>query len=212
MAQCNPGQMSSHCATERRFAPTRRLHAGYGVLLLLAVIPDPALGQQVTLADLGGVVIEARLLRQQTLFREGREVSNQFQNDLKIEIGLSDRIQQMNSPTAYTARGIRKGKTTSGSWTIERSRETVTRGGGHSMWIFADGTLTFLRTFKGGALKRVFAFARSSNRLNCTASRTFVHEQGVRGIHLDSGIDDVPTVIQGRNHAMIRNLATRWQC
>jgi hypothetical protein len=179
----------------RAFASTRGLHAGYSGLALLTLIVYPASAQHITLADLEGAVIEARFLRQQTIFREGHHRSNQFQNDLKIEIGPADKIQQTNNPTAYTVRGIRKGKTTSGSWTIERPRETESRGGGHSMWIFADGTLTFLRTFKGGGLKRVFAFSRDASGLGCTASQTFAHEQGVRGIHLDSSIGDVPVVI-----------------
>jgi hypothetical protein len=164
-------------------------------LLLLAAISSPASGQAVTLADLEGALVEVRFLRQQTISREGRELSNQFQNDLKIEIGPADTIRQTNSPTAYTTRGTRTGKTTSGSWTLERPQETPTRGGGHGIWIFADGTLTFLRTFQGGALKRVFAFTRGAGGLTCTATQTFAREQGVRGIVLDSGIDNVPTVI-----------------
>jgi hypothetical protein len=96
-------------------------------MLFLAAI-SPALGQAVTLADLEGALVEVRFLRQQTIFREGREISNQFQNDLKIEIGPAD----------------------------------TTRGAGG---------------------------------LNCTASQSFAREQGIRGIILDSGIDNVPTVI-----------------
>jgi hypothetical protein len=166
-----------------------------GPLPLLAAI-SPALGQAVTLADLEGAAIEVRLLRQQTVLREGREHSNQFQNDLKIEIGPADRIQQTNTTTAYTARGTRKGKTTSGWWTLERPRETTSRGGGHGVWIFADGTLTFLRTFQGGALKRVFAFTGGgAGGLNCTATQTFAREQGVHGIVLESAVDNVPIVI-----------------
>jgi hypothetical protein len=97
--------------------------------LLLLLGACPASGQALTFAELEGAVIEARFLRQQTLLREGREVSNQFQNDLKIEIGPADRIQQTINPTAYTQRGTRKGKTTSGSFTVEHAREIPSRGG-----------------------------------------------------------------------------------
>jgi hypothetical protein len=163
--------------------------------LAAAVISSPAAEKPVSFDDLKGVVIETRFLRQQTLLREGREVSNQFQTDLKIEIGSPDRIHQTISQTAYTARGTRKGKTMSGSWTLEHPQETTTRGGGHSVWIFADGTLTFLRTYQGGALKRFFTFTRISAGLACTGGENFAREQGVRGIVLNSGIDGVPTVI-----------------
>jgi hypothetical protein len=163
-------------------------------LFFLAAIFSPR-AQEVMLADLEGAIIEARFLRHQTLIREGHEVSNQLQTDLKIEIGPADKIRQTLSPTVHTVRGIRKGKPTSGEWTLERARETVTRGGGHTVWFFSDGALTFLRTFQGGALKRVFTFTSGPGGLSCTGTENFVREQGVRGIHLNSGFDDVPVII-----------------
>jgi hypothetical protein len=179
----------------RIFVPTHGLCSRVGGLLLVAALSSSALGQDVTLADLEGVVIEARFLRQQTFIREGRERTNQVQNDVHIEIGFAGNIQQTVSPTAYTANGARKGKTTSGAWIIEQPRELASRGGGHGVWIFADRALTFLRTFKGGALKRIFAFARGADGLHCTGTETFAYEQGVHGIHLDSGINGMPIVI-----------------
>jgi hypothetical protein len=116
-------------------------------LLLLAAI-SPAWGQPVTLADLEGIVIEARLVRQQTHLREGRERSSQVQDDFTIEIGPAGSIHQTINPTSHTARGSRKGKTVSGSFTLERPQETTNSGGGHAVWIYEDGTLTFLRTFQ----------------------------------------------------------------
>jgi hypothetical protein len=193
-AKRNEGTFSLCCA-KGHFAPTHGLRSRVGGLLLVAALSSSAVGQDVTLADLEGVVIEAQFLRQQNFIRQGRERTNQLQNDLQIEIGFAGNLQQTVSPTAYTANGVMKGKTTSGSWTIEQSREIVTRGGGHGIWIFANRTLTFLRTFKGGGLKREFTFTRGADGLHCTAIETFAYEQGVRGIHLDSGINDMPIVI-----------------
>ena len=169
-------------------------------LLLLQTTNGPTLGQEaVALVDLEGAVIEARFLRQQTIIREGREVSNRFQNDLRIDMGPGGKIQQTISPTAYTKRGTRRGKTTSGSWTIGQVREVASRGGGHGVFNFADANLTFFRSFRGGAMKRVFAFTRGAIGLSCSATETFLHEEGVRGIQLDSALDNVPITILSSN-------------
>ena len=41
----------------------------------------------------------------------------------------------------------------------------------------------------------MIAFTRDAGGLTCSATQTFVHEQGVRGIVLESGIDGVPAII-----------------
>jgi hypothetical protein len=161
----------------------------------LGVISASAWGQTVTLSDIEGTILEIRSLRQQTSRREGRERSNQIQSDIRITIDAGGMIHFSGTPTAYTKRGTRKGKPTSGKWTLEQTRELPTRGGGHGVWIFEDATLTFLRTYKGGALKRTIPFARDAKGLTCNYNETLVREEGVSGIVLESGIDGVPTTI-----------------
>jgi hypothetical protein len=156
---------------------------------------SPAWAQPMTLADLEGAVIDVRLLREQRISREGREFSNQFQSDFKLEIGPAGRIRSTFSPTAYTSKGTRTGKVMSGWFTLEQPREVKTSGSGHGVWIFDDGTLTYLRTFHGGGLKMVVTFARNTGEFTCRASESFLREEGVRGIVLESAIDGVPAIV-----------------
>jgi len=176
-------------------ARPRRLLRSLCLATGLSVISASAWGEAVLLFDIEGTVIEIKNLRQQTLRREGRDVSNQLQSDIRITIGAGGTIHMTGTPTAYTKRGVRKGKTTSGKWTVEQTREVKTRGGGHGVWIFEDAKLTFLRTYKGGAMKRTIAFARGADGLTCNYNETFVREVGVGGIVLESAIDGVPTTI-----------------
>ena len=78
---------------------------------------------------------------------------------------------------------------------LERTRELGSMGGGHGVVVFGDGTLTFLRTLKGGALKRDVAFTRGAQGLACIATEAFVRESGVGAIFFDSSIDGVPMIV-----------------
>src|SRR5262249_13727184 len=127
--------------------------------------------------------------------RNGREGSSQVQDDFTVEIGYAGSIHQTVRPVAYSVRGRREGKIQSGVFTLERPRETRNSGGGHAVWIFEEETLTFLRAFQGGAIKRTFAFTRTLDGLNCIAGQSFAFEQGVRGIVRLSGIDNEPIII-----------------
>ena len=69
------------------------------------------------------------------------------------------------------------------------------RGGGHGVWTFEDGTLSFLRILKGGAIRWNVVFERDGGALKCKAAENLVREEGVRGIITQSALDDVPMVI-----------------
>ena len=91
--------------------------------------------------------------------------------------------------------GTRTGKATGGTWTLEQPRTLKNRGGGHGVWIFENGTLTNLRTFKGGAFKKTIAFARTADGLNCSATEILLREDGVTGVNLTSAFDGRPSQI-----------------
>lgn len=156
---------------------------------------QPATGAAVTFADLDGVTIETRVVTDQVVQRQGREFQVQFQEDLKLVIGPGDLIDGTFNPTSYTLRGVKKGKVITFLTKLDRMGETNSSGGGTTIWKFRDGTLTFLRTFKEGALKRTIVFVRSAEGLTCTANLSLARENGVGSLSMNSAIDDVPLKI-----------------
>ena len=67
--------------------------------------------------------------------------------------------------------------------------------GDHIVWLFNEGTLTALRTFKGGAYKREFIFAKAGQGLTCKVRDAFAREVGREFVTMNSSIDNAPTKI-----------------
>jgi hypothetical protein len=164
-------------------------------LLWLPLLSAPASSQAVTFAELDGALVETLVVHQQVIRREGREFPVRLESDLTLLIGPGDQIQRTWTPTSHTPRGKIQGKPQTNLIKLERTRELGSLGGGHGVVVFSDGTLTFLRTLKGGALKRDVAFARGAEALTCTATEAFVRESGVGAIFFDSSIDGVPMIV-----------------
>jgi hypothetical protein len=180
------------------------------LILLLALIAAPVQlrsqtavttvqpNDPVKFAELAGSVIEARVVRDQVTRRAGRTFSVRTQDDFKLVIGPDDRIEQSVTATSDTPRGQRRGPTRTGMFTLGEQRPVGALGGGNGAFTFEDGILTFIRTFREGAVKRTFAFSRSPDGLSCTANQAFAREareEGVGDLAMDSAIDDVPIVI-----------------
>ncbi|MET0631483.1 MAG: hypothetical protein ABWY47_17655 [Xanthobacteraceae bacterium] len=178
-------QNAGHRKTARTVAPA----------LLLLTISAPAWGQAVTFAELDGSLIEAHIVRQQVIRREAKEFPVRIENNLQLVIGPGDKIQQTVTATSHTPRGIKRGETRTSLHTLERPREVRSQGGGNALYVFLDGTLTFLRTYKGGAYRRAFAFGRGKEGLTCAVTEAFAREDGVGAISLDSFVDGVPTIV-----------------
>jgi hypothetical protein len=102
------------------------------LILLLALItaaPAPIWGQTaattsqpndpVKFAELAGSVIEARIVRDQIIRREGRTFPVRFQNDVKLVIGSDATIQQTVTPTSDTPGGQRAGRTRTGLFRLQ---------------------------------------------------------------------------------------------
>jgi hypothetical protein len=169
--------------------PKHSLGRFLAVFACLAGSLGPARGQAVTLEDLEGTTVEATVVRDQVVLREGRRIPVKFQNELTIGIGPEAKLQVAITPTSQGPRGKRHGETRRATATVEKVRELKTLGGGYGLWVFSeDGTLTFLRTYKGGAFKRTIAFARGPEGLTCKAEEAFARENSRGPIILDSAV------------------------
>jgi hypothetical protein len=160
----------------------------------LGVISTSVWGEAVTLLDLEGTVVEVRSKRAQQVRRKGREFSNQLESELRIEFKAGGTTHIAIASTTYGKGGVRKGKARSGMWTLDQARTLKSHGGGHGVWLFENGTLTNLRTYQGGALKRTITFAQGSNGLSCRATESMAREDGVTCLIL-AGSDGRPSQI-----------------
>jgi hypothetical protein len=97
--------------------------------------------------------------------------------------------------TTHSRRGTRREAPRSATFTLDEAREIPSRGGGEGVWTFADGTLTSIRTFKSGARRVSFAFARGADGLTCAASFAFAREDGSGPVRLRSRSGDRDVVI-----------------
>jgi hypothetical protein len=177
------------------------------LILLLALIAAPAqmYGQTapttvqpndpVKFTELAGSVIEARVVRDQVVRREGRTFPVRSQDDIKLVIGADNRIEQSVTVTSDTPRGQRKGPTRTGVWSLGEQRPIGSLGGGNGILTFENGVLTFIRTFKEGAVRRTFAFSRGPDGLSCDANQAFGREGSVGDLTMNSAIDDNPIIV-----------------
>src|SRR5262245_62255568 len=81
------------------------------VFACLAGSCGPARGQAVTLEDLEGMTVEAAIVRDQVILRDGRKIPVKFQNELKIVVDRDARLQVAITPTSEGPRGKRQGET-----------------------------------------------------------------------------------------------------
>jgi hypothetical protein len=117
---------------------------------------NPATDKPVTFAELEGSIVDAKIVRQQVVRRADSTFPVRVQSISKITIRADDWFDVTWYSINDTPRGVRQGKTLSGSYTLNRPAEVnpANLGGGHGVWKFSDGTLTMLRTYKeGGAFK-----------------------------------------------------------
>jgi hypothetical protein len=166
------------------------------LLVGLAVGPTSAFAQAVTLADLEGAVVEARVVNDQQIRREGREFGVQFIQAIRIVFNPSGTIDWSLSPTSITPRGPKRGPTRTGTAELGKPGEAPALGGGDSIWLFEDGALVTLRTYtKAGGYKRTIAFERKGGAITCTAKEIFMREEGAGPPSLRSAIDNVPVLV-----------------
>jgi hypothetical protein len=165
-------------------------------ILPLLAIAQPAFAQDaVTLADLQGATMQAVSISQRTLKREGRSFSDRYEADWTVVFTAPDTIQVTFVGISNTPRGVFKTPVESGAARLEKPGPIATRGGGHRVWIFDNGVLTFLRTFEIGGMKSEFSFAKAKTGLSCAAKVEWVREAGMPAVVLKSFVDNVRTEI-----------------
>ncbi len=143
-------------------------------------LSGPARAQQsVSFADLQGVVIHTRVLFQQEGLSNGQPFQNQAETVSTITINSTNTLTTTVVSTAYNPQGTRTSPARSGSFTLGQPREVPSVGGGHVLWIFQDGKLINLRTFKAGAFRGTIAFSRGAEGLRCTLRAAYAHEAGI---------------------------------
>jgi hypothetical protein len=162
------------------------------LILGLVVVSSPAGGQQpVTPADMIGAVMKVSVTNDRVMRRDGRQYPNRYQTDWTIDFVSEDTIRPTFIGTDYSPRRTTQTPLEGGRLvTLGRPNETPSRGGGHQVWIFDAGVLTFLRTYEGGGMKGTFAVTRSGAGFSCTASVSWPREVGVATIIMRSYVDN----------------------
>jgi hypothetical protein len=155
----------------------------YGWLVACSIcvgLSEPARAQQpVSFADLQGAVIQTRVLFQQDGLSNGRPFQNQAERVSTITITSTNTLTNSVFATAHTPRGPRTSPTRSGSFTLGQPREIPSVGGGHILWIFEDGKLISLRTFRAGGFRSTISFSRGPEGLRCAISAAYAREAGI---------------------------------
>ena len=158
-------------------------------IVLLAQVCSPRVyAQPVTLADLDGVTIETTMVYEQVGRKNGTVIATRLQDDRRITVGPADTLQ---SSTVHTVTGPWGTKVfpTSGSgstFTLNKPKQISGLGGGDAVWIFANGTLTFLRTYRSGGFKTEIIFRRGGSGLTCNIRSPFARENGTGAIEMTS--------------------------
>jgi len=155
-------------------------HAGLLVCIVCVGLSGPARAEQpVSLADLQGSVIRTRVLFQQEGLSNGQPFQNQAEVVGTITINSANALTTTFVSTASSPRGMRSSPPRSGSFTLGQPREVQSSGGGHVLWIFQNGQLIQLRTFKAGAYRATISFSRGTDGLRCTFHAAHAREAGI---------------------------------
>jgi hypothetical protein len=157
--------------------------------LCLGAQSAPISAQAVNWSDLDGVVVDAEIHRDQRTGRHGLTASVAIHQTWRISIAADKSLEFTVTTTARGPGAPGRPLTNSGTATLDEPRQVPSFGGGTTVWEFADGTLTFFRTFRSGAYRAHFAFVRAPSGLACSVSEAFARENGTGEIRMqpDSG-------------------------
>jgi hypothetical protein len=156
------------------------------------VTPPMPSNQAVTVADVEGAKIHAKLVTEMLVQRQGRQFPVTQDADWQINVQPEQRIDFSFRATAHTPRGTRvapvRGRTV-------KLDEPWSTDNGEAVWQFKDGDLTFVRSYEGGAVRTVISLKRDGQNLTCTANSVRARERGKGGLVLNSPIDGAPVTI-----------------
>ncbi|MGH6768878.1 MAG: hypothetical protein ACRECO_07645 [Xanthobacteraceae bacterium] len=166
-----------------------------GSVMCLA-ISGLAFAQAITFADLEGHAVVADIHREQAVQKKGKRFSVRMHQNWKFYVNDEHMIVFTVNTTVKTPKGTRKTKPNSSSFALDEMVKVKSRGGGHAGWSFADGTLTFTRTFPAGAYRAHFAFAQKDGRMTCSVGETFAREGGKGAIRIESAFGGQVTILK----------------
>jgi hypothetical protein len=157
------------------------------VALSGAINAPSARAAGVTLVDLEGAVIETSVVYDRTIrLQDQGVVPSRLQHDRTITIGPGGNLHSTLVHNISTPRGLVV-RRESGSATIGKPKQVQSLGGGgDAVWIFENGTLTLLRTFRSGAYKFEIAFTRGASGILCKVRAPYVRENGTGSIEMAS--------------------------
>lgn len=154
---------------------------------------DPKLSlQAVAFTALEGTKIHAKLATEMLVQREGRQGPTTQEVDWQIYMEPEGKISFSFRPTVHSPRGTRAGQIRA---TTAKLDEPWYTENGQAVWQFKDGELTFVRTYKDGAIRTIIALKQDRQNLTCAANVTYARERGKGGLVLNSPIDGVPVTI-----------------
>ena len=153
---------------------------------MLAMIAGPACGQTVTLADLEGVVVQASVSYQNHARWNGKEIQNHSRTHWTITLRRDGAGRSEWSTTVQNAGRSYTSAPISGSFTVAQARQAASLGSGHALWVFDNGVLTLLRTYRAGGFKLSIAFTQNSGHLACTIRAVNARETGAGNTRRDS--------------------------
>lgn len=158
-------------------------------LALLTVMPAAASAQAVSFADLQGATVEASVTYRQDRRTASGETSGEVRQNWRLVIGPGEAIQYTSTITASGPRGSRSSAPNAGTARLGRPGQARSHGGGHGLWVFMGGTLTFLRTYQGeGGYKRSITFRRGAGGFTCSIRTAFARENGRGPVRFTSPI------------------------
>ena len=168
-------------------------------LLLLATLAGPAAAQTVAWPELEGLVVQAEITRQQVAQRQ-KTFEQRVHDVIKISIEPGDFIDYSITTTVHGPGGTTKLDPAGALYRLNVVRHIAGggrgAGAGDALWTFADGTLSFLRTYPAGARRHTIAFARDSTGLKCTASTAFAREDGSGPVRIQAPDGQFTTILR----------------
>jgi len=179
-----------------------------GVCVLIA-LAAPAQGQAVTLAELNGATIETTIMYQTEARWNGQPVSTQSSHHRTVVLGPGNAGRTDWSMTITGPRGTRSSSPQSYSFTLGQPQQTQSLGGGHSLWTFANGTLTYLQTHRVGGFKSSIAFTRRAGGVACAVRAPLMREVGMGNNRRESVFGGDFEIIGSRQMSSSCRVATR---
>ncbi len=167
------------------------------VVAWVAFLPTVAHTQAVTPTDLEGYTVDTRVVVDQRIRRDGRDLNIQMHFRAQVAFEPDNVVRFEFSSTGFGPRGARQSPGLKGRALLGKVVESRDRDGGQAAWTFENGALTTLRIYgNAGGFKRTISFDRNgADSFTCKAEAAYLREDGVGRVATRSAIDNVPFTV-----------------